>query len=97
MAMTFVTMPTALGAVAPRRRHVLPRGTRAVRCASANSAEMPRRQASRVSASARDVSASAAGEAKPDLARVAAAVRLAAAVSPRSRTRAAALASSRGA
>ena len=83
MAMTFVTMPTALGAVAPRRRHVLPRGTRAVRCASANSAEMPpRRQASRVSASARDVSASAAGEAKPDLARVAAAVRLAAAVSP---------------
>ena len=83
MAMTFVTMPTALGAVAPRRRHVLPRGTRAVRCASANSAEMPpRRQASRVSASARDVSASAAGEGKPDLARVAAAVRLAAAVSP---------------
>ena len=54
-----------------------------MRCASANSAEMPpRRHASRVGTSARDVSASAAGEGKPDLARVAAAVRLAAAVSP---------------
>ena len=83
MAMTSVTMPTAHGAVSLRRRHVLPRGTRAVRCASAHSAEMPpRRQASRAGASARDVSASAAGEGKPDLARVAAAVRLAAAVSP---------------
>ena len=83
MAMTRVTMPTAPGVVAFRRRRVLPRGARAVRCASANSAEMPpRRQASRVGASARDVSVSAAGEGKPDLARVAAAVRLAAAVSP---------------
>lgn len=74
-------MSIGLGAVAPRRRHGMPQ----VRCASGkhSASEMPpRRSHSRAGATARDVSVSAGFEGKPDMARVAAAVRLAAAVSP---------------